>query len=303
MELGAVPTSGDPGLEANRIRVTAGGTLIVDGVDCTVPAGSVSALIGPNGAGKSTLLRALAVVQRVETGSVAFDGVDLLALPRRQRARIVALVEQDAATETAMTVTDVVALGRLPHQSVWREDTADSRAVVAAALEAVDMADFAARDFATLSGGERQRVMLARALAQEPSLLLLDEPTNHLDVRAQLALLALLQRLAAGGLTVLAALHDLGLAAAYSDHVIVLHGGRVVAAGPTRATLAPALIREVYGVEASILENPVTGRPVIALSPLEPPAGPGTFAPPLEPAGEPVVLDPPLTTPEEPAKP
>ena len=256
------------GLEGAGIRISVGQKLIIDGVDCTVPAGSVSALVGPNGAGKSTLLRALAAVQRPAAGSVTFDGTDLLTAPRRERARVVAFVEQDTSTETAMTVESVVGLGRLPHQSLWRDETADSAAIVAAALTTTGMADFAQREFASLSGGERQRVMLARALAQEPTLLLLDEPTNHLDIGTQLSVLALLRGLAASGTTVLAALHDLGLAGTYSDHVIVLRCGHVVAAGPTVDTLTPPLIREVYGVEATVLQNPVTGRPVIAFSPL-----------------------------------
>ena len=255
------------GLEAARIRILAGSTVIVDGVDCTVPPGSVSALVGPNGAGKSTLLRALAAVHRPESGSVVFDDTDLLAAPRRERARIVAFVEQDTATETAMTVQSVVGLGRLPHQSLW--GAADFSPEVQLAMETAGIASFATREFASLSGGERQRVMLARALAQEPSLLLLDEPTNHLDIGAQLAVLGLLRRLADGGMTVLAALHDLSLAATYADHVIVLRDGRVVAAGPTASTLTPALVREVYGVEATVLQNPATGRPVLAFSPLE----------------------------------
>ncbi len=254
------------GLEASRIRVTAGSALLIDGVDCTVAPGTFSALVGPNGSGKSTLLRALAAVHHPAEGTVEFDGDDLIGMPRRQRARLVALVEQDAATDLSLAVAGVVALGRLPHQSLWAADGADP--IVDDALAAVDMTDFAARDFSTLSGGERQRVMLARALAQQPCLLLTDEPTNHLDIGAQLAVLGLLGRLAADGMTVLAALHDLGLAAAYTDHVIVLRAGRVVAAGPTAPTLTPELIREVYGVEATVLVNPVTGRPVIAFSAL-----------------------------------
>ncbi len=129
------------------------------------------------------------------------------------------------------------------------------------------MTDFADRDVTGLSGGERQRVLLARALAQEPRLLLLDEPTNHLDIAAQLTTLALLRGLAETGVTVLAALHDLTLAAGHADHLIVLAGGRVVAAGPTGETLTPELIGEVYGVVADILHNPRTGRPVVVLSP------------------------------------
>ncbi|MGK2939657.1 MAG: ABC transporter ATP-binding protein, partial [Solirubrobacteraceae bacterium] len=172
-------------------------------------------------------------------------------------------------TDTAMTVEDVVALGRMPHQSLFGDDPADGARIVAESLATVEMTAFAEREFASLSGGERQRVMLARALAQQPRLLLLDEPTNHLDIHAQLAVLGLLGRLAANGVTVVAALHDLSLAATYADHVIVLREGRVVAAGPTGETLRPDLIREVYRVTATVLENPVTKRPVIALSPLD----------------------------------
>jgi iron complex transport system ATP-binding protein len=208
-------------------------------------------------------------VHRPAAGSVVFDDVDLLAIPRRQRARLAAFVEQDVATDTAMTVASVVGLGRLPHQDLWRDETADSRRIVAESIARVGMTPFAEREFTSLSGGERQRVMLARALAQQPRLLLLDEPTNHLDIRAQLSALLLLRELAEDGATVLAALHDLGLAATYADHVIVLREGTVAAAGPTATTLTPGLIREIYGVEATILQNPVTGRPVIALSPLQ----------------------------------
>jgi len=259
------------GLSSERLSIRAGGRLIVDGVDCTVAPGSLTALIGPNGAGKSTLLRALAAVERPESGTVSFDDRDLFGLPRRERARLVALVEQDAATELALTVESVVSLGRVPHLSVWQPMDAASRAVVDSAIAAVGMREFARREFVTLSGGERQRVLLAKAIAQEPALLLLDEPTNHLDIRAQLATLALLRDIATAGTTVLAALHDLTLAAAWCDSVIVLHEGRVVAAGPTDATLTPALIREVYGVDATVLKHPDSGRSVIALDLPSPP--------------------------------
>ena len=257
------------GLEGRSLRVTIGERLIIDGVDCTVAPGTICALVGPNGAGKSTLLRALAVVQRIDSGTIAFAGDDIVAQPRKTRARTIALVEQDAATETSLTVEAVVALGRLPHQSLWGENSPASVAAVAAAIASVDLEPLARRHFSTLSGGERQRVMLARALAQEPALLLLDEPTNHLDIGAQLDVLALLSRLASTGVTIIAALHDLGLAATYADHVIVLDRGAVVAAGPTVETLTPALIREVYGVNATVLTNPATGRPVIAFNPID----------------------------------
>jgi iron complex transport system ATP-binding protein len=254
------------GLEAERVRVRIDGSVIIDGVDCSVASGTFSALIGPNGAGKSTLLTALAGIEAPWSGSIHFEGEDLLTLPRKQRARTVTFVEQEAATELALTVRQVVALGRTPYQSLWSDGGPDDAAIVARALDAAQMAPFAERDFTSLSGGERQRVLLAKALAQEPRLLLLDEPTNHLDISAQLSVLSLLGGLSTEGVTVLAALHDLNLAAAYCDTVIVLRDGLVFAAGHTETVLTPELIGEVYGVRASVLRNPLTGRPVIAFA-------------------------------------
>ncbi|GAB3036210.1 ABC transporter ATP-binding protein [Parafrigoribacterium mesophilum] len=256
------------GLAVSRVDVRIDGTLLLDGVDCTAPAGSFSALIGPNGAGKSTLLRAIAAAQKTSAGTIDFDGDDLLGLPRRRRAQIVSLVEQDAATELALSVREVVTLGRTPYQSLWGDDSLGDRDIVEQSLAAAQMNAFADRDFTTLSGGERQRVLLAKALAQQPRLLLLDEPTNHLDISAQLATLRLLSSLAGTGVSVLAALHDLGLAAAASDHLIVLKRGRVILAGPTATILTPELILDVYGVHAIVIQHPNTGRPVIAFSPL-----------------------------------
>jgi iron complex transport system ATP-binding protein len=253
------------GLRASEVVVRVGETTIVDRVDLEVPEGSFTALVGPNGAGKSTLLRALAAVQSPVSGAVEFDGRDLLGMPRRERARTVALVEQDADTSVTMRVDAVVALGRHPHESLW-SSVRDSEAIVSAVLETAGATHLAERDFSTLSGGERQRVLLARALAQEPRLLLLDEPTNHLDVAAQLSTLGLVRGLARDGLTVVAAMHDLTLAATYCDRVIVLMGGRVVGSGPVLAVLEPGLIRDVYGVDATVLD--VDGRPVIAFRPL-----------------------------------
>jgi iron complex transport system ATP-binding protein len=253
------------GLQASGVTVRVGETTIVDDVGLDAPVGSFTALVGPNGAGKSTLLRALAAVQPPERGSIEFEGSDVLAMHRRERARTLALVEQDADTSVAMRVDAVVALGRHPHESMWASSR-DSEALVATALESAGATHLAHRDFSTLSGGERQRVMLARALAQQPRLLLLDEPTNHLDIAAQLSTLALAQELARSGLTVVAAMHDLTHAATYCDRILVLRGGRVVGAGPTMTVLEPGLIRDVYGVEATVLD--VSGRPIIAFRPL-----------------------------------
>ncbi len=253
------------GLSTERLTVLRDGNLIIDGIDCTAPSGALTALIGPNGSGKSTLLHALGVVLASAGGVIRFDGEDLARLPRRTRAQTVALVEQDASTELSLSVSDVVALGRIPHQGLFADASEGDRTIVADALRTVHMTDFADRDVTGLSGGERQRVLLARALAQEPHLLLLDEPTNHLDIAAQLSTLSLLHELATTGVTVIAALHDLTLAAGWSDHVIVLSGGRVVATGPTASVLTPQLIDDVYGVHAEIVTRE-GHRPTIAFS-------------------------------------
>jgi iron complex transport system ATP-binding protein len=260
------PGPGGRGLEGARVSFARGSRLIVDGVDITVPRGAVGALLGPNGAGKSTLLHLIAGVERADAGALTLDGDDLAAVRRRDRARRIALAEQEVVDAPGLRVSDVVALGRIPHQSAWGGATARDRAAVERSLHAAGAWAFADRAYDELSGGERQRVNLARALAQEPELLLLDEPTNHLDIRAQLATLGLLRRLADDGISVVAALHDLSLAAGYADHVVVLANGRVVAAGEPRDVLTAELIREVWGVEASVLEHPTSGRPLIAFS-------------------------------------
>jgi iron complex transport system ATP-binding protein len=251
---------GSRGLSVRDVTVRVGGTPLVDAAGFDAPAGAVTALLGPNGAGKSTLLRALAGVERPGSGTVEFEGDDLLALPRRERARRLAFVEQESATELPLSVRAVVGLGRTPHESVFGGHDPDAEDVVDAAMETAGVAGFAAREVTSLSGGERQRVMLARALAQQPRILILDEPTNHLDVAAQLEVLDLLGALARAGTTVVAALHDLSLAASHADAIVVMSHGRVVASGPTEDTLTPELVREVYGVEAVWVDNPLTRR-------------------------------------------
>ncbi len=252
-------------VEVRELTVRVGGRALVDDVAFDAPTGAFTAIVGPNGAGKSTMLRALAGIERAESGAVLVEGDDLLALPRRQRARRVALVEQDAATELPLTGRDVVRLGRTPHESLVGGGDADAASAVDDALRRAGAEPFAARDVTTLSGGERQRVLLARALAQQPRLLLLDEPTNHLDLAAQLDMVRLVRELTVEGVTVIAAVHDLSLAAAHADAVVVLADGRVAAHGATEPTLTPGLIHDVFGVRAEWTRNPLTGGPLLAI--------------------------------------
>lgn len=265
------PRDTDAPLRTTAVSFEAGGRLIIDGVDCTVESGSLTALIGPNGAGKSTLLHLISAADRPSSGAVVLDGKDSAAMRRRERARFSALVEQQAETELDLSVFNVVMLGRTPHTPLLGMPGADDEQVAWEALRAVGATEFAGRRFHDLSGGERQRILLARALAQEPRLLLMDEPTNHLDVQAQLATLSLMRALADGGLAVFAALHDLTLAARFADQVIVLDRGLVAASGAPSDVLTADLIRDVYGVRADIVPHPVDGSPLIAFSPLDAP--------------------------------
>lgn len=253
-------------LDLDRVRFARGGRTIIDGVDATLPGGALTALIGPNGAGKSTLLHLIAAIERADDGALALDGRALGRMRRRERARLVALAEQQAELDPQLTVSAAVLLGRTPHLGAFAPAGPRDHALVAHALAASGAAHLAERQLGQLSGGERQRITLARALAQEPELLLADEPTNHLDLSAQLVALELLAGLARGGLTVVAALHDLSQAAAYADHVLVLAEGRVVAAGPPREVLTARLVHEVYGVRAEIIDHPITGRPLVAVA-------------------------------------
>lgn len=253
-------------LDLSRVRFDRAGRTIIDGVDATLPHGAFTALVGPNGAGKSTLLHLIAAVERADAGELRLDGRSLERMRRRERARVVALAEQQAEVEGSLTVEASVALGRTPHLGAFGVAGARDRGVVADALAAVGASAFAERRLDSLSGGERQRVTLARAIAQEPTLLLADEPTNHLDLGAQFAALDLLAGLARDGLTVVTALHDLSHAAAYADHVVVLAAGRVVAAGPPAVVLTADLVHDVYGVRAEVVPHPITGRPLIAVA-------------------------------------
>ncbi|QCB94013.1 putative F420-0 ABC transporter ATP-binding protein [Cellulomonas shaoxiangyii] len=257
-------------LRIDGVATRLGGRWVVDGIDATPPPGALTGLLGPNGAGKTTLLRLVAGLLPPERGAVLVTDPDapsgapavpVHALPRRRRARHVALLEQESNATVPLSVREVVALGRIPYRSLWGTDVDDG--AVDRALGAASAAHLADRAWSTLSGGERQRVQIARALAQEPDLLLLDEPTNHLDVSAQLSLLAFVRDL---GVTTVAALHDLNLAAAFCTHVLVLSEGRLAAAGAPADVLTPALLRAVYRVEAEVLRHPTTGRPVIALT-------------------------------------
>jgi iron complex transport system ATP-binding protein len=237
----------------DRVTVTLGGRPVVRSVTATVRVGEWVALIGPNGAGKTTLLRAIAGLLPCD-GAVSLLGAPSVGLGRRDRARRLAVVPQEPETPPWLTVAEYVLLGRTPHLGRLAREGAADREATAWALERLDLEPLAERTLGTLSGGERQRVVVARALAQEASIVLLDEPTAALDIGHQQQALELLDALRASeGLTLVAAMHDLTLAAQYADRVLLLDGGRVVADGPPADVLTEEGLARHYGASVRVL--------------------------------------------------
>lgn len=245
-------------VDIEDLSVGAAGARLIEDITLRAGSGRFLGLVGPNGSGKSTLLRCAYRALRPAAGRVLLDGDDLHALTAREGARRLAALPQETSGEFAFTTAEVVAMGRLPHQSASGRATADDAEVCAAALARVGAAHLAERGFLTLSGGEKQRVLIARALAQQPAVLVLDEPTNHLDIAQQLEVLSLVR---GSGLTVLAALHDLNLAATHCDELYVIAGGRIAASGPPHAVLTADLLADVFGVRAHRVPHPESGEP------------------------------------------
>lgn len=231
---------------------------IIEAISFDVPAGSTTVIVGANGAGKSTLLRSIYRQNRPVAGQVLVGGRDIWQMPAREVSRLVAVVLQEVAPDFAFTLREVVAMGRIPYRDSLFARSMTDEAIIQQALADFDLADLADRPFSGLSGGERQRALLARAMVQQPRLIVLDEPTNHLDIRHQLEVIDMLRRL---DLTVLVTLHDLNLAAALADQVLVMRDGRICALGPPQVTLTPETIRAAFDVQADMDRHPRTGRP------------------------------------------
>ncbi|MFR9673659.1 ABC transporter ATP-binding protein [Streptomyces sp. TR06-5] len=239
---------------------------VVDGLDLDMPDGRVTVVVGPNACGKSTTLRALGRLLRPSSGAVLLDGRELARIPTRALARTIGLLPQTPSAPEAITVADLVSRGRQPHQRWWRQWSEEDERAVTDAMERTDVAVLGARPVDELSGGQRQRVWLAMALAQQTDLLLLDEPTTYLDIAHQVEVLDLVRELAtpgAGARTVVMVLHDLNQAARYADHLVAMEQGRVVAQGRPADVVTADLVREVFGLEAVVVEDPVTGGPLV----------------------------------------
>ncbi|WP_328301287.1 ABC transporter ATP-binding protein [Streptomyces sp. NBC_00435] len=254
---------GVPRLAAKGVTVGYGDRTVIDALDVTIPVGVVTTIIGPNGCGKSTLLRTLSRLLKPTSGSVVLDGEDIARLRTRDVAKKLGLLPQAPVAPEGLTVADLVARGRHPHQSWLRQWSSDDASVVERALAMTGVADLADRPVDALSGGQRQRVWISMTLAQGTDLLLLDEPTTYLDLAHAIDVLDLVDDLHESGCTVVMVLHDLNLAARYSDNLIVMKAGSVLAQGHPRDVLTAELLHEAFGLRAMVIDDPVGDRPLV----------------------------------------
>lgn len=248
-------------LSAAALSVGYGDSKIIEALDVEVKTGGLTVLVGSNGCGKSTLLKAMARVLVPQGGYVLLDGKDIHKSPTRDVARKLGLLPQGPLAPEGLTVRELVAQGRFPHQSLLRQWTAADETAVNSAMATAQIADFADRAVDTLSGGQRQRCWIAMVLAQETDLILLDEPTTFLDLKVQVDVMNLLADLAhKTGRTLVVVLHELSLAAAYADVLVMMKQGEIICSGAPEAIFTSENLRKVFGLEASVLRDPNSGR-------------------------------------------
>jgi iron complex transport system ATP-binding protein len=249
-------------LDFDSVAVAFSGQAVLRDVSFSVATGEVVGLLGRNGAGKTTLLRLATRTLAPDAGRITLGGELLTELSRRALAQRVATVPQELHVPFPFLASEIVLMGRAPHQGLLGFESASDLARAQQAMEEVGIAELADRPLSVLSGGERQLVMFARALVQDPEILLLDEPTSHLDLRHRIDVLRIVRRLARRGRGALVVSHDLALAARTCDRIVVLGEGRVLADGEPGAVLSPALLREAFGIDADIVSAP-DGAPLV----------------------------------------
>ncbi|WP_439864727.1 Fe(3+) dicitrate ABC transporter ATP-binding protein FecE [Pseudomonas antarctica] len=249
-------------LHAQQLDIGYGTTRIVQGLSFAPPAGKVTALIGPNGCGKSTLLKAFARILKPTKGELTLDGQAYASLSARQLAQHIAFLPQVLPVPEGVSVRQLVAYGRSPHNSLWGRLSGSDQSHVAQAMQRLELDSLADRALADLSGGQRQRAWLAMVLAQNAPVVLLDEPTTYLDISHQVELMDLMGELAAEGKTVITVLHDINQACRYADHLAVMHGGKLVADGTPAAVISADLMRQVFDVQVQVINEPVSGTPM-----------------------------------------
>nr|WP_028709270.1 ABC transporter ATP-binding protein [Propionicicella superfundia] len=258
----ARPAAG-PRLAAENLGVGYGNRLVLDGLDVTIPTGELTVIVGPNACGKSTLLRALARMLPARHGGVRLDGRPIEEYPPKEVARRLGLLPQSPSAPDGITVADLVARGRYPHQGIFSQWSRADEIAIADAMSRAGVAELTDRCVTELSGGQRQRVWIALALAQQAPILLLDEPTTYLDIAHQIEVLELARDLQRDGFTVVMVLHELQLAFRYATHLIVMRQGAIVVQGDPAEIVTAELIEEVYGLACRIIADPETGRPLV----------------------------------------
>lgn len=249
-------------LQAEKLSLSYDTTPIIHSLDLETPSGQITALIGPNGCGKSTLLRGLARLLKPKVGSVLLNGLAIQTIPTKQLAKELGILPQSPVAPEGITVRELVAQGRYPHQDWFQQWSHADEEALQKALTLTTLTHLTDRAVDTLSGGQRQRAWIAMALAQETDILLLDEPTTYLDLAHQLEVLELLVKLNQEGKTIIMVLHDLNHAAHYADHLVVLADGRVIAQGTSYEVITEQIVRDVFGVESQVMVHPATGKPL-----------------------------------------
>ncbi|MEM7336972.1 MAG: ABC transporter ATP-binding protein [Chloroflexota bacterium] len=250
-------------INATQLTLAYDSNVIIENLSTTIVSGQVTSLVGPNGCGKSTLLRGMARLLRPSAGEVLLDGKAIHEMPTKELAKIVGILPQAPRAPEGLTVYELVAQGRYPHQGFFQQWTPEDEEIARDAIEITNMVEFADRPLDTLSGGQRQRAWIAMSLAQKTPILLLDEPTTYLDIGFQLEVMELIEKLNhERGMTILLVLHDLNQAARYSNRMIVLREGSIVADGPPTEILTADLVADVFNVRANIVKDPDSGSPV-----------------------------------------
>ncbi|MFW0974384.1 MULTISPECIES: iron-enterobactin ABC transporter ATP-binding protein [Leclercia] len=251
-------------LRGENLTLGYGKKTVAQDLNVSIPDGHFTAIIGPNGCGKSTLLRTLSRLMTPLAGNVYLDGEQIQRYASKEVARRIGLLAQNATTPGDITVQELVARGRYPHQPLFTRWRKEDEAAVTRAMQATGITDLAAQSVDTLSGGQRQRAWIAMVLAQETAIMLLDEPTTWLDISHQIDLLELLSELnRTQGYTLAAVLHDLNQACRYATHLIALRDGKIVAEGAPKAIVTPDLIEQIYGMRCMIIDDPVAGTPLV----------------------------------------
>lgn len=246
-----------------KLTLGYGAAPVLDNLSLDIPRGQITVLAGPNGCGKSTLLRAIRRLHKAVSGRVLLDDLDIAALSGKTLARQIGLLAQSPSAPEDMTAEELVRLGRYPHQSMMQPWSADDAAALDRAMAGTGVSHLRKRRLGSLSGGQLQRVWIAMVLAQESEVICFDEPINHLDMSHQIECLDLVRHLnREEGRTIVLVLHDLNLAARYADKLVFVHDGAVAAQGSPEELMTDSLIRQVFGVEAMIITDPVHARPL-----------------------------------------